>query len=134
MGIHRLPEMVLHHAKQIIRRRSSAVSSKHRSFSTVDHDDDHHGHGVSKGHFAVYVGKESEVMKNKRFVVPISYLKHPLFQDLLNRAAREFGFDHHYPIMGPITIPCDEQDFINLTSSLFSSTSARPASSTYIYA
>ncbi|XP_030491476.1 auxin-responsive protein SAUR15-like [Cannabis sativa] len=113
MGIHHQ----LLHATQIIRRRSSA-SSKHRSFVTVD-DHGHHHQGVPKGHFAVYVGKESEVMKNKRFVVPISYLKHPLFQDLLIKAAQEFGFDHHPK--GPITIPCAEQDFINLISSLFTS-------------
>ncbi|MBA0846338.1 hypothetical protein Goshw_000706 [Gossypium schwendimanii] len=30
---------------------------------------------MSKGHFAVYVGQA----KNKRFVVPLSFLKHPSF-------------------------------------------------------
>ncbi|PON55121.1 Small auxin-up RNA [Parasponia andersonii] len=112
MGI-RLPEMVLH-AKHLIQRRSSA--SKQR-FSAAHHhhhhhDDDHHV--VPKGHFAVYIGEENQKMK-KRFVVPISYLKHPSFQDLLFKAAEEFGFDHS---MGPITIPCAEEDFINLTSCL----------------
>ncbi|MBA0829117.1 hypothetical protein Goarm_013740, partial [Gossypium armourianum] len=81
MGI-RLPEMMLH-AKQTIRRWSR---SKHqyscRTSSSVN---------VLKGHFAVYVGDEEN---NKRLVVPISYLKHPLFQALLNQAEQEFGFDH----------------------------------------
>ncbi|XP_047330117.1 auxin-induced protein X15-like [Impatiens glandulifera] len=66
---------------------------------------------VSKGHVAVYVG-ESE---KKRYVVPVSYLNHPLFQDLLSKAEEEFGFDHP---MGGLTIPCREEDFIHMTCSL----------------
>ena len=66
---------------------------------------------VPKGYFAVYVG---EVQK-KRFVVPISYLKNPSFQNLLSQAEEEFGFDHP---MGGLTIPCTEEAFINLTFSL----------------
>ncbi|XP_022969514.1 auxin-induced protein 15A-like [Cucurbita maxima] len=66
---------------------------------------------VPKGHFAVYVGET----RKKRFVIPISYLNHPLFKDLLNLAEEEFGFDHP---MGGLTIPCSEDYFISLTSSL----------------
>ncbi|PON83393.1 Small auxin-up RNA [Trema orientale] len=66
---------------------------------------------VPKGHFAVYVGETQK----KRFVIPISYLNHPLFQDLLNRAEEEFGFDHP---TGGLTIPCTEDYFIGLTSAL----------------
>lgn len=69
---------------------------------------------VPKGHFAIYVGEEEEEEKKKRFVVPISYLKQPLFQDLLFKAAEEFGFDQ----MGGITLPCGVEDFTNLTSRL----------------
>ncbi|MBA0747899.1 hypothetical protein Gogos_004773 [Gossypium gossypioides] len=65
---------------------------------------------VQKGHFAVYVGNEE---KNKRFVVPISYLNHPLFQALLNQAEQEFGFDHP---LGGLMVRCAEDEFINLTS------------------
>ncbi|KAL5561115.1 hypothetical protein UlMin_030862 [Ulmus minor] len=108
IGIH-LPEVILH-AKQMIHRR---CSTKHRlsfnSSRTHDHD---HRRNVPKGHFAIYVGEGEE---KTRFVVPISYLKHPSFQALLYKAAEEFGFDHQ---MGAITIPCAEQDFINVTSSL----------------
>ena len=67
---------------------------------------------VPKGHFAVYVG---ETQKKMRFVIPISYLNHPLFQDLLNQAEEEFGFDHP---TGGLTIPCSEAYFISLTSAL----------------
>ncbi|KAG7960163.1 hypothetical protein I3843_10G109200 [Carya illinoinensis] len=49
---------------------------------------------VPKGHFAIYVGEKEKKMK-KHFMVPISYLKHHLFQDLLFKAKEEeFGIDH----------------------------------------
>ncbi|WMV53118.1 hypothetical protein MTR67_046503, partial [Solanum verrucosum] len=63
--------------------------------------------GVPKGHCAVYVGESQK----KRFVVPESYLSHPLFQDLLTRAEEEFGFDH--PISG-LAIHCKEDMFVVL--------------------
>ncbi|XP_057511433.1 auxin-responsive protein SAUR24-like [Actinidia eriantha] len=88
------------HAKQIL-RRSSSVGSK--EIPAVVH--------VPKGYFAVYVG-QSEM---KRFVVPISYLNQPSFQDLLSQAEEEFGFDHP---MGGLTIPCREDIFLDLTSQL----------------
>ncbi|EYU37892.1 hypothetical protein MIMGU_mgv1a019362mg, partial [Erythranthe guttata] len=66
---------------------------------------------VPKGHLAVYVG-ESE---KKRFVIPLSYLNHSSFQELLCRAEEEFGF--HHP-MGGLTIPCSEESFIDLTAYL----------------
>ncbi|KAL7118608.1 hypothetical protein ACP275_02G013500 [Erythranthe tilingii] len=66
---------------------------------------------VPKGHLAVYVG-ESE---KKRFVIPLSYLNNPSFQELLCQAEEEFGF--HHP-MGGLTIPCSEELFIDITSHL----------------
>ncbi|KAL0449753.1 UNVERIFIED_CONTAM: Auxin-responsive protein SAUR50 [Sesamum latifolium] len=64
-------------------------------------------HDVPKGHFAVYVGDNKS-----RYVVPITFLANPEFQNLLQRAEEEFGFQHD---MG-ITLPCDEQDFCSLIS------------------
>ncbi|TMW84538.1 hypothetical protein EJD97_024966 [Solanum chilense] len=64
---------------------------------------------VPKGHFVVYVGEQQK----KRFVIPISYLSQPSFQDLLSQAEEEFGFNHP---MGGITIPCREDIFIDITS------------------
>ncbi|ONH90868.1 hypothetical protein PRUPE_8G079000 [Prunus persica] len=64
---------------------------------------------VPKGYFAVYVGESQK----KRFVIPVSYLNHPSFQDLLSQAEEEFGYDHP---MGGITIPCNEDTFLDLTS------------------
>ncbi|KAK4360510.1 hypothetical protein RND71_019462 [Anisodus tanguticus] len=62
---------------------------------------------VPKGHFVVYVGKN-----RSRYIISISWLTHPRFQRLLQRAEEEFGFNHG---MG-ITIPCDEYDFCSLIS------------------
>nr|DAD47007.1 TPA_asm: hypothetical protein HUJ06_016944 [Nelumbo nucifera] len=64
--------------------------------------------GVPKGFVAVYVGE----IQKKRFVIPVSYLNHPLFQDLLRRAEEEFGF---YPPLGGLTIPYNEDAFVDLT-------------------
>ncbi|KAH7669085.1 Small auxin-up RNA protein [Dioscorea alata] len=61
---------------------------------------------VPKGHFVVYVG-EAE----KRFVIPLSYLKHPSFQKLLHKAEEEFGFSHG---MSGIRVPSSEQAFKSL--------------------
>ncbi|RVW36682.1 hypothetical protein VitviT2T_003036 [Vitis vinifera] len=66
---------------------------------------------VPKGYVPVYVGETQK----KRFVIPISYLKHPSFQNLLSQAEEEFGFDHP---LGGLTIPCREEAFINLTCGL----------------
>jgi SAUR family protein len=63
---------------------------------------------VPKGYLAVYVGEEM-----KRFVVPLSYLNQPSFQDLLSQAEEQFGYDHP---MGGFTIPCREDVFLHITS------------------
>nr|GME14781.1 auxin-responsive protein SAUR21-like [Ipomoea batatas] len=82
------------HAKHGLRRSSSRTNKEDE---------------VPKGHFAVYVGES----KKKRFVIPISYLKDPSFQDLLSQAEEEFGFDY---LMGGITVPCPEDTFLNIIS------------------
>ncbi|KAI3441250.1 uncharacterized protein J3R85_002514 [Psidium guajava] len=84
------------HAKQIL-RQSLLISKEAVS--------------VPKGYLAVYVGERQK----KRYIVPVSFLNQPLFQELLRKAEEEFGFDHP---MGGITIPCTEDTFIALTSRL----------------
>jgi len=66
---------------------------------------------IPKGSVAVYVGENQK----KRFVVPISYLNQPSFQELLSQAEQEFGFDHP---MGGLTLPCREDVFLQVTSRL----------------
>ncbi|KAM3743309.1 hypothetical protein ACB098_07G134800 [Castanea mollissima] len=98
MAIHLLGIM---HAKHILRRSNSF--GKQVASTSIN---------VPKGYIAIYVG-ESE---RRRFVIPISFLHQPSFQELLSKAEEEFGFDHP---MGGLTIPCSEDIFINLTSRLY---------------
>ncbi|KAI3818970.1 hypothetical protein L1987_12792 [Smallanthus sonchifolius] len=88
--------------KQILKRCSS-LGKKH------GYDDDGLPFDVPKGHFPVYVG-----VNRTRYIVPISFLTHPEFQQLLRHAEEEFGFHHE---MG-LTIPCEEVVFRSLTSML----------------
>lgn len=96
MGI-RMPRIT--NVKDILQR---STSLKKFAISTIRY--------VPKGCLAVYVGESQ-----RRYVVPISYLNEPIFQDLLSKAEEEFGFDHP---MGGLTIPCREDIFTNLISSL----------------
>ncbi|CAK9326512.1 unnamed protein product [Citrullus colocynthis] len=89
----RIPS-ILFSAKQIFKTQS--ISGRCQS-------------SVPKGHIAVYVGE----IQRTRFLVPISYLNHPSFLDLLRRAEEEFGFNHP---TGGLTIPCKEEAFIDVTS------------------
>ncbi|CAN1218634.1 Auxin-responsive protein SAUR21 [Linum perenne] len=101
-------------AKQILRRTgsgSSRSSSSRFQGSGSSKSSSSRFQDVPKGFLAVYVGEKHK----KRFVVPLSYLSQPLFQDLLSMAEEEFGFDHS---MGGLTIPCSEETFISATSSL----------------
>ncbi|XP_058733612.1 auxin-induced protein 15A-like [Vicia villosa] len=65
---------------------------------------------MRKGCFTVYVGEEM-----KRFLIPISYLNHNSFQELLSQAEEQFGYNHP---MGGLTIPCGEDLFLDITSRL----------------
>ncbi|XP_050233791.1 auxin-responsive protein SAUR21-like [Mercurialis annua] len=102
MGI-RLLSIVFPNVRQMLRGKTVLARNHHQQQR-------HQSSDVPKGHLAVYVG-EHQVMR--RFIVPISYLSHPSFKDLLNRSEEEFGFDHP---MGGLTIPCNEDDFLDLTS------------------
>ncbi|XP_073129724.1 auxin-induced protein 15A-like [Henckelia pumila] len=88
--------------RQILKR---SLSSEKRWNSTGSAD-------VPKGYCAVYVG-DSEC--KQRFIIPVSYLNHPSFQDLLCQAEEEYGFCHP---MGGLTIPCSQDLFVDVTSRL----------------
>ncbi|PON93808.1 Small auxin-up RNA [Trema orientale] len=89
MGFH-FPSIV--HVKQLIKRPFSNTND------------------VPKGYLV-----EDDENRMKRFVIPVSYLNQPSFQELLSQAEEEFGFD--YP-MGPLTIPIRIDTFIDLVSYL----------------
>lgn len=65
------------------------------------------GKRAPKGHFVVYVGSEM-----RRFVMPTCVLNNPIFQDLLDRAAEEYGLHGRDKIL----LPCDELTFLQLAA------------------
>lgn len=67
---------------------------------------------VKKGWLAVQVGLEEDNHGGsvERFVIPISYLYHPLFQKLLDKAYDVYG----YHTNGPLRLPCSVDDFLHL--------------------
>ncbi|MCO5592730.1 hypothetical protein L7F22_046734 [Adiantum nelumboides] len=62
------------------------------------------GNRAPKGHVAVYVEEGKE-----RHVVPIGYLSHPQFQELLKRAESEFGFEQK----GGLQLPCSRANLLH---------------------
>ena len=62
---------------------------------------------IPKGCLAILVGQGEE---QHRFVIPVIYINHPLFMELLKEAEEEYGFDQK----GPITIPCHVEEFRNV--------------------
>lgn len=70
-----------------------------------DDDDELIPRDVPKGHLVVYVGEDC-----KRYVIRVSFLEHPLFKALLERAREEYEFT---PDMR-LCIPCDDKMFLNI--------------------
>ncbi|XP_058740769.1 protein SMALL AUXIN UP-REGULATED RNA 12-like [Vicia villosa] len=61
------------------------------------------------GVFALYVGEERQ-----RYVVPTSYLCHPLFKMLLEKAYNEFGFQQR----NGLVVPCSVSAFQEVVSAI----------------
>ncbi|MED6219990.1 hypothetical protein PIB30_040854 [Stylosanthes scabra] len=69
-----------------------------------DEDDDNSISRTPTGFFAVYIGEERQ-----RYVAPTSYLSHPLFKMLLEKAHHEFGFDQRNGLVVPCTVSTFQQ-------------------------
>ncbi|CAA7395178.1 unnamed protein product [Spirodela intermedia] len=66
---------------------------------------------VKKGWMVVSVGLDDGGGTTlRRFMIPISYLRHPLFRGLLEAAQDVYGF----PSTGPLKLPCSVDDFLHL--------------------
>lgn len=59
---------------------------------------------IPKGCLAIMVGQGEEQQK---VIIPVIYMNHPLFMQLLKEAEEEYGFKHE----GPINIPCHVEEF-----------------------
>lgn len=77
------------------------------------------GSPVPKGHLAVYVGQKD--CEFHRVLVPVVYFNHPLFNELLKEAEKEYGFCHQ----GGITIPCRVTDFERVRTRIASGSGLR---------
>ncbi|XP_062120003.1 auxin-responsive protein SAUR32 [Humulus lupulus] len=90
----------------------------HINFHNHNKDHDHHDDqgdqvamkDIPKGCLAVMVGEDEE--QTQRFVIPVRYINHPLFMQLLKEAEEEYGFDQK----GPIVIPCHVDQFRTVQS------------------
>ncbi|KNA03681.1 hypothetical protein SOVF_206780 [Spinacia oleracea] len=65
---------------------------------------------VKKGWMAVQVGLDEEDEDCQKFEIPITYLYHPLFANLLDKAREVYG----YYSDGPLKLPCSVDDFLDL--------------------
>ncbi|KAK7318394.1 hypothetical protein RJT34_03093 [Clitoria ternatea] len=67
---------------------------------------------VKKGWLVVEVEEELQEGEGRcqRFEIPISYLYHPLFKRLLDKAYEVYG----YQTEGPLKLPCSIDDFLHL--------------------
>ncbi|MDV3195136.1 MAG: SAUR-like auxin-responsive family protein [Sweet potato little leaf phytoplasma] len=61
---------------------------------------------VPKGHLAVYLGG-GDGGETRRAVVPVVYVNHPLFGELLKESERVYGYNQ----AGRIVIPCGYSEF-----------------------
>ncbi|XP_031742714.1 auxin-induced protein 6B [Cucumis sativus] len=77
----------------------------------ADHDSNSPSSPTSTptGSFAIYVGEERQ-----RFVVPTSFLSHPLFRMVLDKAYREFGFEQR----NALVVPCSVSAFQEIVSAV----------------
>ncbi|XP_066343100.1 auxin-responsive protein SAUR21-like [Miscanthus floridulus] len=76
--------------------------------------DDDDAAAVPAGHVAVSVQGAAP----RRFVVRVAHLSHPAFLELLRLAEEEYGFP---AAPGPITLPCDEDRFLDVLHRVSSS-------------
>ncbi|KAL5562426.1 hypothetical protein UlMin_032173 [Ulmus minor] len=72
-------------------QKIAAISSRRISFTGSNKDESY------KGHFVIYTADQ------RRFAMPLAYLKHNIFRELLRMSEEEFGICSD----GPITFPCD---------------------------
>lgn len=74
----------------------------HHECLLKEHEEKSPKNTTPTGFFALYIGEERQ-----RFVVPTSYLSHPLFKMLLEKAYDEFGFDQR----NGLVVPCSVSTF-----------------------
>ncbi|KAK6240675.1 hypothetical protein SCA6_006064 [Theobroma cacao] len=77
------------------RKRITSARTNYKKMAAVSHSKQ--SSVVEKGYFVIYTIDE------RRFVIPLAFLRNSIFQELLKMSEEEFGL----PSDGPITLPCD---------------------------
>ncbi|XP_009610065.1 auxin-responsive protein SAUR72-like [Nicotiana tabacum] len=77
-------------------RAESTSWTRRRRFQSLRNGKPRSGE-VPEGYVPVYVGEEM-----KRFIVSAELLNHPIFVNLLNKSAQEYGYEQK----GVLRIPC----------------------------
>nr|XP_012571903.1 auxin-responsive protein SAUR32 [Cicer arietinum] len=95
---------VEHHNNQKHNQNQHHLMSFHLHIPHINFHHNNEKKDIPKGCLAVMVGQGEE---QQRFVIPVIYINHPLFMELLKEAEEEYGFDQK----GPITIPCHVEEF-----------------------
>ncbi|KAM6547622.1 hypothetical protein CsatB_019298 [Cannabis sativa] len=94
---------------------SSSSSSSPFSLSSEYHEsllrefEEEEEDEIPTGFLAVYVGEERQ-----RFVVPTTFLSHPLFKMLLEKAYEEFGFQQR----NGLVVPCSVSSFRDVVNAV----------------
>ncbi|EXB95379.1 hypothetical protein L484_014352 [Morus notabilis] len=83
--------------QKIAARSRRRISLPRNNKDIVDDENCTSSFVVKKGHFVVYTTDE------KRFVMPLAYLKHNILRELFKMSEEEFGVSSD----GPIRLPCD---------------------------
>ena len=79
--------------------KDSSPSQYHESLLREFEEEDDQTTKTPTGFLAVYVGEERQ-----RFVVPTTFLSHPLFKMLLEKAYDEFGFQQRNGLVVPCSV------------------------------
>ncbi|RZC84081.1 hypothetical protein C5167_046889 [Papaver somniferum] len=94
-------------AKMMKVKTGNRQTSRYESLVRCDYEES--PPTTPKGFFAVYVGEERQ-----RFVVPTSFLDHPLFKMLLQKASDEFGYTQR----DGLVVPCSVSTFEEVVSAV----------------
>ncbi|XP_052193873.1 auxin-responsive protein SAUR68-like [Diospyros lotus] len=78
-------------------KRLAAMSRKRITFPRTASRSSCNSSTVDEGHFVVYTADQ------RRFVIPLAYLRNAIFRELLRMAEEEYGLPSHKPI----TLPYD---------------------------
>ncbi|CAD5177231.1 unnamed protein product [Musa acuminata subsp. malaccensis] len=84
--------------------------------SLVERESSGRGGTKMKGHLTVEVGLQNEEGDGglQKLTMPVTYINHPYFAGLLDRAKKVYGYRSGAPV--PLKLPCTVEEFIHFKS------------------